>query len=132
MSTILQKYGSGIVSFLVVLLTAVTLMPSAPSYVDIFQLVALAASSFVMFLVPLLKGGWVGGLKVGVELVGVLVVALIPFFALGVPTKEQIVVIVIALLKAASTQLGIIIRTDSTSSTGLVPDPASIAKHLAQ
>lgn len=130
MSTILQKYGAAIASFLVVLLTAISVLPAVPTIVDILQLVVLGLSSVAMFFVPLLQGKWAAGAKVGVELVGVLLVALIPFFINGVPTADQIVLIILALIKAGATQLGVTIRTDVPVSNGLVADPASVPKHL--
>jgi hypothetical protein len=129
MSTIFQKYGAAVASFVVVLLTALSVLPANPSIVDILQLVVLVASAVGIFFVPLLKGSWAAGGKMAVELVGVLVIALIPFFVNGVPSREQIVVIIIALIKAGATQLGVIIRTDVPVTGGLVPDPDSLPRH---
>jgi ABC-type sugar transport system substrate-binding protein len=131
MSTIFQKYGASIASFLVVLLTALSVLPAKPTTVDLLQLVVLILSAVGVFWVPLLKGKWAAGGKVGVELASVLLVTLIPFFVGGTPTREQIVVILIALIKAGATQLGVLIRTDVPVAGGLVPDPASVGKHVA-
>lgn len=130
MSTILQKYGAAIASFVVVLLTALSVLPAEPTWTDVLQLVVLIASAIGVFIVPLAQGSWAARGKMIVELVGVLVVALIPFFANGVPTREQIIIIAVALIKAAATQLGVIIRTDvPVAGTALVADPASVPRH---
>jgi len=133
MSTILQKYGAGIASLLIVLMTAVSILPAEPSYVDLFQLLVLGLSGLVMFIVPLVKTWkYAGALKILIEVLAVIIIALIPFFANGVPTREQWILIGIAVLKAAATQLGIIIRTDVPIITapGLVLDPASVTNSV--
>jgi len=131
MSTIMQKYGAALASFLVVLLTALSVLPTVPEIVDILQLSVLVASAVGIFFVPLLKGKWAAGGKMAVEMVGVLLIALIPFFIDGVPSREQIIIIIIALIKAGATQLGVSIRTDIPVSNGLVADPDSLPKHAA-
>jgi hypothetical protein len=127
----MQKYGAALASFLVVLLTALSVLPTVPEIVDILQLSVLVASAVGIFFVPLLKGKWAAGGKMAVEMVGVLLIALIPFFIDGVPSREQIIIIIIALIKAGATQLGVSIRTDIPVSNGLVADPDSLPKHAA-
>jgi len=126
MSTLLQKYGAGILSFLVALLTAVQVLPTNPSLVDVLNIAILAASSFVMFIVPLLKGAWVGGLKVGVELAGALAIAFLPFALNTEWNQTTLALVIIALIKAGATQLGITIRSETPVAGGLVADPASV------
>lgn len=131
MSTLFQKYGAALGSFLVVLLTALSVLPTKVSVVDILQLVVLLASAIGIYFVPLLSGKWAAGGKMTVELIGVLVIALIPFFVNGAPSRDQIIIIIIALIKAGATQLGVAIRTEMPVSNGLVPDAVSVPKHLA-
>lgn len=131
MSTILQKYGASLASFLVVLLTALSVLPTKVSTVDILQLLVLLASAVGIFFVPLLRGRWAAGGKMSVELLGVLVITLIPFYVAGTPSREQIIIIVIALIKAGATQLGVTIRTEVPMSGGLVVDAESVGRHRA-
>lgn len=127
MSTVLQKYGASIASFLVVLLTALSVLPTKVSLVDILQLIVLIASAVGVFFVPLLKGKWKAGGKLAVELGSILLVTAIPFFLTGIPSREQWVIILIALIKAGATYLGVVIRTEVPipQAPTLVLDPAA-------
>jgi len=85
------------------------------------QLVAMTISTFVVIFVPLLKVAWAGVLKTSLDLVGAAVVIVIPFISLwltGAPvTKDAIVLMCIAFIKAVATEVGVQIRTDWGAAT---------------
>lgn len=111
---------TGVLSFVVVILTAVQGLKDFGLISDL-QLVALAVSSAVVIVVPLVHTAWAGALKTGLDLVGAVVVILIPFVALwvnGSPiTRDAVVLIIIAIVKAAATEFGVQVRTDWGATT---------------
>jgi hypothetical protein len=111
---------TGVLSFTVVILTAVQGLKDFGLISDL-QLVALAVSSAVVIVVPLVHTAWAGALKTGLDLVGAVVVILIPFIALwvnGSPiTRDAVVLIIIAIVKAAATEFGVQVRTDWGAAT---------------
>lgn len=116
MNTVMQKYGVGVASFLVSILTAVQVMTSY-GLADILQLAVLVLTSFTAFLLPLLGGHWRGVLKTGADIIGAAVMLVIPFAVVGHITGPQIVLVVIGIIKAAATEFGIHIRLDPSLST---------------
>jgi hypothetical protein len=115
MDSFIKHYGVGVFSFFITILTAVQTMNHF-GVIDILQVAALAVSTFVVIIVPLLKGGWAGGLKTGLDLLGGAIVIAIPFVGQAVAgtsvTGPQIVIMVLAFLKVAATEFGVQIRTD--------------------
>ena len=133
MDSFIKQYGVGVFSFFITVLTVVQTMNHF-GLVDILQVVALAVSTFVVIIVPLLKGSWAGGLKTGLDLLGGAVVVAIPFVGQAVAgtaiTGPQIVIMVLAFLKVAATEFGVQIRTDWG---GVLPSSltdASSGRHL--
>jgi len=123
MSTIIQKYGVGIFSFLIAVLTAVQVMAHW-GLVDILQLAVIVITGFTAYLLPLVNKAWQGGLKTGADVLGVLVLLVIPYAVAGHITGPQIVLVVIGVIKALATEFGVQIRTDPTvvPSAGVVVD----------
>ncbi|MEO6116025.1 MAG: hypothetical protein ABIP33_06535 [Pseudolysinimonas sp.] len=111
---------TGLLSFLVVVLTAVQGLKDFGLISDL-QLAALIISSAIVIVVPLVKVAWAGALKTSLDLVGAAIVILIPFIALwvmGTPvTKDAVVLIILAFVKAGATEFGIQVRTDWGSAT---------------
>lgn len=111
---------TGLLSFLVVVLTAVQGLKDFGLISDL-QLAALIISTFVVIVVPLVKVRWAGALKTGLDLGGAAIVIAIPFIALwiaGTPvTKDAIMLMIIAFVKAGATEFGVQIRTDWGTTT---------------
>lgn len=128
MNSVIKKYGAGIFGFLIIILTAVSAVKEF-DLPTILQLVALAASTIVSVgLVSLLKGKWPGAVKTGVDLLGALIALVLPFAIVGFITWDQVILVIIGFIKAAATEFGVQIRTDSvlTGDPGSVLDPSAV------
>lgn len=125
MSTIIQKYGVGIFSFLIAVLTAVQVMEHW-GLVDILQLAVIVITGFTAYILPLVDKAWQGALKTGADVVGVALLLVIPYVVEGHITGPQIVLVVIGVIKALATEFGVQIRTDPivTPAPNAVIDPA--------
>lgn len=114
MNTALQRYAPSVLTFLVLVVgglqAAVASGPLTP--VVIAQLAILAITSFTTWLVPLVGGRWRGALKTGLELVGVAITVALPFIATGTITSAEVLLVVVAVIKAGAAELGVQIRTD--------------------
>jgi hypothetical protein len=136
----LKKYAPGIFSFLTVLFGAVQPLVSAgASALNLttgLQLAVLVASSITTYLVPLLPSGWQGAAKTGLEVVGVVAAAVIPFGLNGHITQEQLLIVGVAVIKALATEFGVQIRTSVVadalvSGDGLAAPANAAPKHAA-
>lgn len=111
---------TALLSAAVVLLTAFQTMKDLGLVSDL-QFLALVISTVVVIIVPLVKGKWAGALKTGLDIVGAALVVVIPFiasWASGAPlTRQDFALMIIAVLKAGATELGIQIRTDWGAAT---------------
>jgi hypothetical protein len=129
MNSVIKKYGAGIGGFLIVVLTAVSAVKEF-DLATILQLVALTASTVVSVgLVGLLKGKWPGAVKTGVDLLGAAIALVLPFAIAGFITWDQVLLVIIGFIKAAATEFGVQIRTDSvlTGEPGSVVDLPAVA-----
>lgn len=123
MNAVTKKYGAGIFGLLIVLLTAVAGIKTF-DIVTILQLVALFASTIVSVgVVGLLPGKWPGAIKTSVDLVGAAIALILPYAIMHNITGQEIVLVVIGIIKAATTEFGVKIRTDD-----LVAEAAVAAK----
>lgn len=120
--TVAQRYAPALLSLAVLLLGGYQALAAAGyGLADVLQFVVLGATTITTFAVPLLAARYAGWLKVGLEGVGVLATALIPFVVDGHIDRTQIIVVVIAVIKAFATHWGVTIRTDpkvATTTTG--------------
>lgn len=136
MNTVIKKYGAGIFGLLIIVLTAVAGVKDF-NLVTILQLVALFVSSVVSVgIVGVLPGKWPGALKTIAELVGTAIALVLPFALAGAITWNEILLVVIGVIKAAATEFGVAIRTDgvidATGSSATVADPAVVTTLPAQ
>lgn len=121
-ATLLQKYAPTIASGAVLLLGGLqVLMSSGHTLVDILQFITLVLTTLTTFQ---FTGWW----KTGIESAGVVVVAVLPFAIDHTVTWANVLLIVIAVVKALSAHFGIIVRADSapivTGSTSTPGTPA--------
>lgn len=116
----LKDSMTGLLSFFIVALTAIQGLKDFGIVSDL-QLAVMIISSAVVIIVPLVKATWAGALKTGLDIVGAIVVILIPFIGLwvnGAPiTRDAVVLIIIAIIKAAATEFGVQVRTDWGATT---------------
>lgn len=115
---VLQKYATALLSLAVLVLGALaTALTGVVSAVDIIQLVTLFLGGIVTFIVPLLAGGWRGGVKTGVAIATTILSAIVPFVVAGHITPAQVVLVVVAAINAAATELGVQIRLASPAAS---------------
>jgi hypothetical protein len=107
----LQKYMPTILSAALLVLGGLqVLIQTGANLVTILQFVALLITTATTFQ---LRGRW----KIGLEIAGVLVAAVLPFAIDQTFTKANIVLILIAIVKALATHFGIQVRQDAESAT---------------
>lgn len=123
--SVAQRYAPALLSLAVLLLGGYQALAAAGyGLADVLQFAVLATTTITTFAVPLLAARYAGWLKVGLEGLGVLATALIPFVVDGHIDRTQIVVILIAIVKAFAAHWGVAIRTDPKVATSSV-DPNS-------
>jgi hypothetical protein len=128
MTTWIKENLTGLLSFTIIILTGLQGLKDF-GLVNDLQYVAMVVSTFVVVVVPLLKVRWAGALKTSLDLAGAGVTIAIPFVALwvaGTPvTRDAIVLMIIAFVKAIATEFGVQIRTDwgATTPKVLAADP---------
>lgn len=114
MNTTLNRYAPALLSFLVLVFGGLqAAVASGPlTWVVLAQLAVLTLTTATTYLVPLVGETWRGKVKTGVELVGVVLVLLLPYIAVGRITAAEVLLVAVAVIKAGAAQLGVIIRTD--------------------
>ena len=114
MNPVLQRFAPSVLSFLVLVVggvqVAVAAGPITP--VVLAQLVVLVLTTFTTWLVPLVGTRWRGKVKTGVELLGVAVTLALPFIATGAITWSQLLLVLVAFIKAGAAELGVQMRTE--------------------
>lgn len=133
MSTIFQKYAAALLPFFVLVIGASQTVLHRPidwNATIVFAILVLGA--VVTYIVKLLPGKWQGALKTGVAILTTILSALLPFILPGGwVTGVNLPIVIVAILTALATQLGVAIRTTPVTSTGVALDPASEPKHVA-
>lgn len=115
MNTVLKKYGAGLFSLVILILTAVAPI-TVWNLVSVLQLASLVLSSILSVgVLGLLPGKWPGGLKTGIDILGAAVALVLPFAIQGHISQSEIILVVIGVIKAAATEFGVVIRTDSVA-----------------
>ena len=122
-STLLQKYAPTLLSAAVLILGGLqVLVSSGHTLVDILQFVTLVLTSLTTF-------GFTGWWKTALEGAGVVVVAVLPFAIDGTVTWANVLLIVIAIVKALATHFGIILRADTAPIDVGTTRPTSSGSH---
>lgn len=124
MTPFASRYAAAIFSVLLAVLGALAALTDF-SWASVDQIIALAAASILTYVMPLLKGPWAAGLKVGLEVLGTLLALILPFVVAGHITPQQAIVVLIGLLKALATQLGVDIRLDALHTDAISPRTGS-------
>lgn len=123
MDTTLKRYAPSVLSFLVLVVGGLqAVIATGVTPVAIAQLGVLVLTTFTTWLVPLVDAPWRGRLKTGAELVGVVIVIALPYIAAGGITTAEVLVAVIAVMKAGAAQFGVEIRTDPKLAPAAGPD----------
>jgi hypothetical protein len=115
LTPVAQKYATAILSLVVLIGTALSAALSGPiTPVVVWQLVALVLGGVGAFLVPLAPVRWQGVGKTGVAVLGAIVAAVIPLLT-SEWTGQTILIVILAGVNALATELGVVIRTDTTA-----------------
>lgn len=126
-NSVAQKYSPAIFTFAVLVLGGLQGLLDAPiTTVILLQFTALIVGTALTVLFPLAKGRWAGAFKVGAEVLLTAIALVIPFALAGHITRAQVVLVVIGVVKALATQVGVTIRTDAT--VAAAPTPVVIAE----
>lgn len=134
---VVNKYLVGFIQLALIALTALqTAVAAGWNATAAWQFAGLVVGAVVTVFVPLLKGGWAGGLKVGGAVLGALIAALVPFVTAGW-TPNAVIIVVLAAVNALATQLGVYVRVDSAKealASAAVPDrvPLSVDPDAAR
>lgn len=116
-ATLLQKYAPTLLSAAILILGGLqVLVSSGHTLVDILQFVTIVITSLTTF-------GFTGWWKTGLEAAGVIVVAILPFAIDQTVTWANILLIVIAIVKALATHFGVVLRSDVAPVQGAAATP---------
>lgn len=103
---LIQKYAPTIASAAILLLGGLqVLIQTGATLVTILQFVALALSTVTTFG---LRGRW----KIALEIAMVLVAAILPFAIEQTFTSANLILILVAVIKALATHFGVVLRAD--------------------
>lgn len=121
-SSVLQKYAPALGTFLVLILGAVQQIVGHPFTLVVgLQFASLALGSALAILVPLVKGPWAGAAKTGVEVILTGIALVLPYAITGNITSPEVILVVIGLVKAFATQIGVVIRADDAVASAPTP-----------
>lgn len=131
-TTLFKKWAPVILSAAVTLIAGFqTLVQGAHGPTEIVQFLTLVATTVTTGVVPLLDTRWQGVLKTGIEVVGVVIVAILPFWLDGGVNWSNGMLILVAILKALATHFGVVLRTstliDARAPEGDVPVITTLA-----
>lgn len=137
MSTIFQKFAAALLPFFILVIGAsATVFPKAGEPVNwnaVAQFAILVLGAIITYVVKLVQDAkWQGVLKTGVAILAAVISSLLPFLLPGgFDPSVSVPIIIVAILNAISTELGVQIRTAEVNDKGVTPDPVSTPKHLA-
>lgn len=120
-NTLVQKYAPTLLSAALTVFGGLqVLISSGHGLVPILQFLTLLATTVTTYAVPLVDKRWQGAWKTGLEIVGVLIAAVLPFAIEHTLTWTNALMIVVAAVKALATHFGIALRTDTSTSNAAV------------
>jgi len=140
MSTLFQKYAAALIPLAILVLAGIPAVQADPDNLSVWlPFVVLVLGAVGTWAVPLFPTGWQGRAKIGVSAIAAAVSAVLPFLLpTGWNPETSIPLLLIAILNATATALGVTIRTEPLVATGagtkadpavitsLVADPASV------
>ena len=117
MNTVFQKYAAALLPFAVLVVGASqTVLQDPTNWLNnlLFAIIVLGAVvTYIVKLIP--DAAWQGRAKTGVAIVTTILTAVLPFVLPGgFDPAASLPVIIVAILNALSTELGVQIRADST------------------
>jgi hypothetical protein len=124
------KYATALLSLTVLLVTSLTAALAGPiTPTALIQLGLLFLGGVVTYVVPLLSGGWVGGLKVSIGVLAGVLAAVVPLLT-GQPwTLQNTLIVLLAGVNALATQLGVAIRKDPIDAGTAVPGAPNVVTY---
>lgn len=113
MNTLLTKYGAVILPAILTLLGTLQLFLADDiiSGEEGGQLIVLSAGLVITYFVPLLKSGWAGALKTGMQVLVAIGMLIIPLVQGGLDT-QALIAFVFTALNALATEIGVQARTE--------------------
>ena len=114
MNTVFQKYAAALLPFLVLVVGASqTVLKDPLNWVSNITFAILILGAIVTYVVSLVPdAAWQGRLKTGVAIITTILAAVLPFLLPnGINPSASIPVVVVAILNALATELGVQIRT---------------------
>lgn len=132
-TTIVKKWAPALLSAAVVLFGGLqVLVSTGHGVVELLQFGTLLVTTVTTTVLPLIDARWQGALKTGLEVVGVLIVAVLPFAIDHTLSWANALLIAVAVMKALAAEFGVALRTsnliDARSDT---PDTAPVITTLA-
>lgn len=106
------RYAAAVISILITVAGAVAALNDV-SWPIIVQLGILTITSFTTYALPLVPARWAGAAKTGLEVVGAILTAIVPFVIAGHITGPQIALVLLAALKALGAEVGVQARLDA-------------------
>jgi hypothetical protein len=84
------------------------------SPVVLLQLAILTITAVTTYAVPLVPTGYAGKVKVGLEAVGAVLTAVVPYIVQGTITGPQVAIVLLAALKVLAAHVGVVARLTSS------------------
>ena len=106
------RYAAAIISVLITVIGAVAALNDV-SWPIIVQLAILTLTSFTTYLLPLVPAKWAGAAKTGLEILGAILTAIVPFVLAGHITGPQVALVLLAALKALGAEVGVQARVNA-------------------
>jgi hypothetical protein len=125
------KYASALLSLTVLLVTSITAALAGPITLTVLiQLGLLFLGGVVTYIVPLMSGPWAGVFKVGIGVVAAALAAIVPLLTGTSWTLQNTLIVVLAVVNALATQLGVAIRKDPIDAGTAVPGVPSVITNV--
>lgn len=123
---ILNKYLVALLQVAVLFLAALqAALVNGLTETEAWQVAGLLVGAIVTYYVPILKGPWAAGLKVGGAALGAVIAAIVPLLGGWDNLFANLTIILIALVNALATQFGVDVRIDSAKRVLANPDVRS-------
>ena len=123
MNTTFQKYAAALLPFFILVVGASQTVLGSLTWQNGIPFAILVAGAVATYVVRILPGGWQGGAKTGIAIFTAIAASILPFLLpSGFDPSVNLPIIVVAILNALATELGVQIRV-SPLDTPAVPVP---------
>lgn len=122
MTTVFKKYAAILIPAFVIIVGGIQALEAEPTWTGVITFILLLLSAALTFGVKLVDAKWAGILKTGIPIIATILAVILPFVTQGTFTIHNIPLVLIAVLQAIGTELGVYIRTDDETT----PDQAAV------